>query len=161
MYRAPERVRASTEVQRHIIGECNQALSEIVTDRGRLGGETNPLFAMARELYYYSRFKADYIYLFDLPHWLTRLDAIWGSRNRGMRGPGRQKFEGYRMWFRNELANYVRELLMDERTAERQYLDKKYLGVIVEGHIDGSRNFLMEINTAMTVELIHRVLIDR
>src|SRR5207253_11303140 len=74
MYQAPARVRASTEIQRRIIGECKPALSDIVTDRGRLGTETNSLFAMARELYYYSRFKADYIYLFSLPHWLTRLD---------------------------------------------------------------------------------------
>jgi asparagine synthase (glutamine-hydrolysing) len=159
MYRAPTGVRASNEAQRHIIGDCNPTLSNIMTDRGVVS-ETNSLFSRFVELYYYLIFKADYIYLFDPPPWLTKLDSIYMSINGGRQVLGYQKFEYYRIWFRNELSSYIKEILLDKQTASRQYFDKASLEIMLHKHIKGSRNYLNEINKAMTVELIHRLFID-
>ena len=46
------------------------------------------------------------------------------------------------------------------RTAARPYFDEKTLEMMVETHTKGTKNYLGEINKAMTVELLHRVLID-
>jgi hypothetical protein len=82
------------------------------------------------------------------------------SINGGRQVLGYQKFEYYRIWFRNELSSYIKEILLDKQTASRQYFDKDFLEIMLYKHIKGSRNYLNEINKAMAVELIHRLFID-
>ena len=159
MYKAPESVRASNAAQRSIIGRCNPILSSIMTDRGVVL-ESSSLFSRFIELYYYLIFKADYIYVFDLPHWLAKLDAICTSVNGGRQILGYQKFEYYRIWFRNEFSSYIKEILLDRKTINRSYFNKNYLEMITEKHIKGEGNYLNEINRAMTIELIHRLLVE-
>jgi len=160
MYQAPVGVRASNESQRRIIRECNPGLSAIITDRG-YSENANPLAAKLIEAYYYALFKADYTYLFALPHWMTRLDSMLKAVGLGQRILGEQKFEGYRMWFRDELSSYVKEILLDHRTLSRPYCDKKALEDMVYKHTKGTHNYMNEINKAMSIELMHRMLIDR
>lgn len=160
MYQAPADVRASNESQRRIIRECNPKLSAIITDRG-FSENANPVAAKLIEMYYYALFKADYTYLFALPHWMTRLDSMLKAVGLGQRILGAQKFEGYRMWFRDELSRYAREILLDHRTLSRSYCDKKALEDMVNKHTSGTHNYMNEMNKAMSIELMHRMLIDR
>jgi asparagine synthase (glutamine-hydrolysing) len=159
MYQAPVGIRSSNEVQRRIIAECHATLGTIMTDRGFFSGSYYP-FSKLIELFYFSLFKLDYIYLFALPHWLTKLDSIFSSVSGGKQILGYQKFEYYRIWFRNQLSSYIREILLDKQTASRPYFDKHSIEKIVHGHLKGEKNYLNEINRAITVELIHRQLID-
>src|SRR5215472_18541798 len=160
MYQAPAGVRASNQPQRRIIRECNPNLSAIITDRG-YREQTDPIVSTLLELYYYALFKAEYTYLYALPHWLTKLDSICSRVNRGRLLFGScQKFEYYRIWFREELSDYVKEILLDPQTAKRPYFDMKSLEMMVRAHTNGTRNYMNEINKAMSVELTHRLLID-
>jgi hypothetical protein len=103
----------------------------------------------------------DYIYVAALPHSLTRLDAFCMSLNGGRPLFGSsQKFEFYRIWFRDKLSTYVRDILLDRRTMTRSYFDKKSLERMVRAHVNGTRNYMPEINKAMSLELTHRLLID-
>ena len=160
MYRAPVGLRSSNQPQRGIIRECNPKLSAIISDRG-YGEQTNPLVSRFLELYYYALFKADYTYVYALPHWLARLDTILMSINGGrpLLG-GSQKFEYYRIWYRRELSGYVKEVLLDPKTATRSCFDWKSLEVIVNRHTQGTHNYMNEITKAMSLELTHRLLID-
>jgi asparagine synthase (glutamine-hydrolysing) len=160
MYRAPAGVRSSNWLQRTIIRECNAELSAITSDRG-YGELTNAFVSKMLVLYYYALFKADYVYLYALPHWLTCLDTMWLGMNGGrpLCG-GSQKFEYYRLWYRRELSGYVREILLDRRTLRRPYFDRKFLEMMVLAHIKGTRNYMNEITKAMSLELCHRLLID-
>ena len=74
---------------------------------------------------------------------------------------GRYQFGHYRIWFRNALSDYVQEMLLDNRTANRPYLNKKYLEKIVRRHIKGKGNYVNEINKVLTAELIHRLLLEQ
>jgi asparagine synthase (glutamine-hydrolysing) len=159
IYRAPNGMRASNQPQRRIIRECNQKLSAIMSDRG-YGEQANPIVSKLYELYYYALFKADYTYLFALPHWLTRLDTFCMSINGERQLLGSQKFEYYRIWFRRELSDYVKDVLLDPQTAKRPYFNKKYLEMMVQTHTKGTRNYMSEINKAMSLELTYRLLID-
>lgn len=160
MYRAPVGIRASNQPQRQIIRECNPDLSAITSDRG-YGEQTNPLLSKFLELYYYALFKVDYTYVFALPHWLTKFDSVCMCLNGGRPLFGSsQKFEFYRIWFQRELSDYVKEVLLDPQTAKRPYFDMKCLEMMVQTHTRGTRNYMNEINKAMTLELTHRLLID-
>jgi asparagine synthase (glutamine-hydrolysing) len=160
MYQAPVGVRSSNRPQRRVIRECNPNLSAIISDRG-YSEQKNPIVSRFLELYYYALFKADYTYVYALPHWLTRLDTIWMSINGGrpLVG-GSQKFEYYRIWYREELSGYVKDVLLDPKTSTRPYFDRKFLEMVVKTHTKGTRNYMNEITKAMSLELTHRLLID-
>lgn len=160
MYQAPVGARSSNQPQRRIIRECNPKLSAIISDRG-YGEQTNMLVRKCTELYHYAFFKADYTYVYALPHWLTRLDTMCLAINGGrpLVG-GSQKFEYYRIWYQRELSGYVKEVLLDPKTAARPYFDRKFLETMVRRHTRGTHNYMNEINKAMSLELTHRLLID-
>ena len=160
MYQAPAGMRASNLPQRQIIRECNPQLSAIISDRG-YGEQMNPVVSKFLELYYYVLFKAEYAYVYALPHWLTRLDTRCLSINGGRPLVGAsQKFEYYRIWYSRELSGYIKEVLLDPKTATRPYLDRKVLEMMVRRHTSGTHNYMNEITKAMSLELTHRLLID-
>jgi len=165
LYQAPEDARvskrnASSEIRLRLLEEVgNPSVSKIMTDRGT-AGKSNHLLSKLKQLLCYSLFKTEYIYLFQLPHWLIKLDHIFASLHPERLILGRYQFTHYRIWFCNEISYYVREILLDKRTADRPYLNKRFLKEIVDGHLKGNRNYVNEINKILTAELIHRYLIE-
>ena len=73
---------------------------------------------------------------------------------------GRHKFYHFRVWYRDTLSGYIREMLLDPRTLSRPYLDRKQVERIVQGHLKGGRNYTTAIHKVLTLELIHRLFID-
>lgn len=159
MYQAPAGLRSTNYPQRDIIRRCNPSLSAITSDRG-YGEQTNAIAAKLIELYFYVLFKVDYIYLFATPHWLTRLDTFVMSLNGERQLLGSQKFDYYRIWFRRELADYVRDILLDKRTLSRPHFNGVVLEKMLQAHVNGTHNYMNEINRALSIELTQRVLID-
>lgn len=159
MYRAPDNVRNSKEVSLRLIGDGNPALGRIMTDRG-VGGSSNFLISKITRAYLQLLFKAEYHYILDPPHWLMQFDYMSKLFHLERFFLGRHKIENYRLWFRNELAEYVREVLLDKRTGERFYINTGCLEEIVNGHLKGRYNYGNEINKIMTAELTFRLLID-
>ena len=74
---------------------------------------------------------------------------------------GRHKFYHFRLWYRDALARYVREMLLDPRTLSRPYIEPNRLRSIVESHIGGTRNYTTEIHKVLTLELVHRLFLDQ
>jgi len=64
------------------------------------------------------------------------------------------------VWYRDALSGYVREMLLDERTLSRPYLDRTKVEMIVKGHLKGDRNYTTEIHKVLTLELVHRLFLD-
>ena len=159
MYQAPPNTRDSIEISLRLIANGNPELLKIMTDRGT-AGNSNYLFSKFAQLYYYFLVKWDYVYFWQLPHWAARLDNIFAGLHPERLIAGRHQLGYYRIWFRDELSNYVQEILLDQKTLNRQYLNKEFLGKMVESHIGGNRNYTNEINKTMTVELIHRLLME-
>jgi len=159
MYTAPPGARASNQPQRRIIRERNPRLSAIISDRG-YGEQTNPLVAKLMELYYYALFKTDYTYLSAMPHWATKLDTLCMMLNGGRPLFGSQKFEYYRIWYRREVADWVKQILLDPRTLARPYFDRHTLEMMVHTHTKGTRNYSGEITKALSLEFTHRLLVE-
>jgi hypothetical protein len=55
----------------------------------------------------------------------------------------------------------VSDILLDRRTLERPFLDKRSLRVAVEEHLAGKRSHTSELNKALSLELTMRTLIER
>ena len=73
---------------------------------------------------------------------------------------GYAEFRRYRRWFRDELADYIRCVLLSEKTLSRPYWNRSGLTKAVNDHINGRGNYLREIRKVLQIELVHRVLIE-
>jgi asparagine synthase (glutamine-hydrolysing) len=78
--------------------------------------------------------------------------------NRFFMGLG--DYRHYRIWARDELSDYIQEILLDQSALSRPFWNKKYIERAVSDHIKGRRNRITEIQKALSIELIHRTLIE-
>jgi asparagine synthase (glutamine-hydrolysing) len=153
MYQAEPGLRASRDLQARYVKEKRPKLSDVPTNMGRVR-ENGGLMGKIAYSMYWALFKAEFIYLYATPHWLT-----WLDRKLGKLGPeriiaGRQKFEGYRIWLKTHLADFVRDVLLSPGAYCTAFFDKAWLTKVVMRHTAGTHNYLNEINKLLTVELI-------
>jgi asparagine synthase (glutamine-hydrolysing) len=159
VFRAPESVLGSNDVSLQLIADGNPALGRIRTDRG-LGAGGGRLGAAASRGLRELEFKADYAYDYGMPQWLARIDGPLSRLHVERLFLGRHKFYHFRLWYRDALSGYVREMLLDPRALARPYIDRHTLERVVHGHLKGNRNYTTEIHKVLTLELIHRLFLD-
>jgi asparagine synthase (glutamine-hydrolysing) len=158
MYEAPEGIRAAGQVQGRYIQEHSPELGAIQTNFGAMGNSSQLLIKL-RYAFYWSVFKTEYIYLHATPHWLTRIDRCFEKFRPERFLAGRRKFEGYRIWIKTNLSEFVQQTLLDPNAEYGCFFDKKSVEKMVTRHIAGTHNYQHEINKALTVELIYSSLI--
>ena len=73
---------------------------------------------------------------------------------------GRHKVFHFRVWYRDALAEYVREMLLDRRSLSRPYIDRKGLETVVRGHLKGDRNYTTDIHKLLALELVNRLFLE-
>jgi asparagine synthase (glutamine-hydrolysing) len=157
-FRAPQSVTANNDQRVRLIGDGSAAMQRIRTDRG-FGGQPG-LASWVDRNYQEFTFKAEYAYDYGMPQWLARLDHAFSPLKLERLFLGRHKVYHYRIWYRDGLANYVKEMLLDSRTLSRPYLERKGVEAIVSGHLNGDRNYTTEIHRLLSLELIHRLFLD-
>ncbi len=159
-YQAPADIAVNKELSLRFIADCNPALAEIPTDRG----------VVARPGAYASKFKvfrqeflprAEYVFDYGMPQWLAKVDGWLSPLHLERLFLGRQKFYHFRIWYRNELAEYVKSVLLDPRTLGRPYLNRRHVEDIVTAHVKGRGNHTLEIHKLLTSELIQRQLVEQ
>jgi asparagine synthase (glutamine-hydrolysing) len=139
-----------------LIADGSTALQELRTDRGlggRAGSWTTPV---ARGLLEFT-FRAEYAYDYGMPQWLARVDHALSPLRLERLFLGRHKFCHYRVWYRDELSSYVREILLDAQALSRPYLQRNVVESMVQKHIKGEANYTTEIHRLLTLELQHRL----
>jgi asparagine synthase (glutamine-hydrolysing) len=159
-YQAPFDIGVNKELSFRFIAECNSALATIPTDRGvvsRPGAYANRFKLFCQEFMP----RAEYAYDYGMPQWFTNVDRLLSPFHLERLFLGRQKFYHFRIWYRNELAPYVRDVLLDPRTLARPYLNARYVEDIVTSHVNGRGNYTLEIHKLLTSELIQRQLIEQ
>jgi len=95
-----------------------------------------------------------------MPQWIAQVDHLFAPLHLERIWLGRHKVFHFRVWYRDELANYVREMLFDQRSLSRPYINAKSVRNIVNGHLKGNRNYTTEIHRLLTLELTHRLFLD-
>lgn len=141
-----------------LIADGNGALHEIPTDRG-LGGAGGWATPISRALLEFT-FKAEYAYDYGMPQWMARIDHRLKMLHLERLFLGRHKFCHYRVWYRDSLAKYVREMLLDPLSLSRPYVQRNALEFMVSSHLKGTRNYTTEITRLLTLELQHRLFFD-
>ncbi|MDD1777449.1 MAG: hypothetical protein LUQ65_04710 [Candidatus Helarchaeota archaeon] len=159
VYQAPPESASSFEPSLRLIAEGHPDLARIATDRGRRYRSV-PFVTTAQRLYREFTFKADYAYGYGMPQWLVRLDHRFSLLDLEKAFLGRHKFAHFRVWYRDELSKYVRDILLDPRTLSRPYFNGSRVEAIVKEHTSGQSNYTNEIHWLLTSELIQRQLIE-
>lgn len=160
VFRAPESVFADQEVCLRLISDSDPNLRRIPSDRGPLHGSRRRLAALVSRAFLEFTFKAEYACDYGMPQWAARIDHFLSPFRPERLFLGRHKFYHFRVWYRDALSKYVREVLLDPRTLSRPFLERKRLEAVVEHHLTGRRNYTTEIHTVLTLELLHRLWID-
>lgn len=160
MYQAPENLFLSRAPTLRLIADGNVSLSRIPTDRGLLY-QPIPIITKWRNFYQEFTFKAEYAYDYGMPQWLTAVDNLLSPLHIERVFLGRHKFHHFRVWYRDGLHQYLREVLLDTRTLNRPYFDGKRIEELVNNHIEGNRNYTSEIHRILTSELTQRHLIEQ
>ena len=159
MYRAPATALANNDVTLRLIADGNKKLLDIATDRG-IGGNRGRLWESVSRGLLEFLFKAEYAYDMGMPQWLARFDHAVSPLHLERLFLGRHKPFHFRVWYRDALADAVRDMLLDSRSLSRSYIDRKGLESIVEGHLRGDRNYTNDLHKVLTLELTHRQFID-
>jgi len=156
-YRAPgpDTLAANGKVRARLIREGNPALAKIRTDRGS-GGLNSTLTHMYHEFF----FKAEYAYDMGMPQWMARIDHMFAPLHLERIWLGRHKPFHFRVWYRDHLGAYVREILLDARSLARPYINRAGVERVVNGHLRGDKNHTDEIHRLLALELAHRLFIE-
>jgi asparagine synthase (glutamine-hydrolysing) len=142
-----------------LIADGNRTLARVRTDR-RPSDSQGSLLTPITSAYLEFTFRAEYAYDYGMPQWVARVDHSLAPLRLERLFLGRHKFSHYRVWYRDTLSSYVREMLLDPRTLSRPYLETKGVEAIVNGHLKGDRNYTSEIHRLLTLELLHRLFVD-
>ena len=159
MYKVSLETFTPDETFLRIIAESNVNIAQIRT-KGEFGRNHFPLFSRLSQLFYRSIVFADWYYNWVMPTWLSKIEYTLSPIHAEKLVLGWDQYLFYRLWFRNELSDYVKNILLDKQAKERPYLRKGALEEIVYGHIKKGQNYLNEIRTVLTAELIQRYLIE-
>lgn len=156
VFRAPETALTRDAESLRLIRDGKGELLRISTDRGLAGERGHVLSAADRALLEF-QFKAEYAYDMGMPQWAARIDHAFSNFRLERHFLGRHKVFHFRIWYRDVLAGYVREMLLDSRSLSRPYIERKALDAIVRRHVKGDRNFTNEIHKLLSLEIIHRL----
>ena len=156
-YRAPQRAFSDSDVCLRLIADGDAAMRQIRTDRGL--GKAGLHGLVSRALLEFT-FKAEYAYNHGMPQWLARVDHVLSPLQPERLFLGTHKYTHFRVWYRDSLANYIQGMLLDPRTLERWYINRTTLQRIVAQHVKGVRNYTFDIHKVLTLELLHRSLLD-
>jgi asparagine synthase (glutamine-hydrolysing) len=159
VFRCPKSASMNNDLRLRLIAEGNPALQRIRTDRG-FGGGVGVLRATAARHVLEFTYKAEYAYDYGMPQWLARMDHLFSPFQLERLFLGRHKQHHFRVWYRDVLSAYVREILLDRRSLSRPYIERRGVEDAVRGHIQGNRNYTLEIHKLLTLELLHRLFID-
>jgi asparagine synthase (glutamine-hydrolysing) len=158
-FQAPPSATTSNDLRVRLIGDGNAMLQRIRTDRG-FAGTGGRLSSWVSRNFLEFTFKAEYAYDYGMPQWVARVDHVLSPLHLERLFLGRHKVFHYRLWYRDVLSKYVREMLFDPRTLARPYVDRKGVEAVVRGHLSGRRNYTTEIHRLLSIELLHRLFVD-
>jgi asparagine synthase (glutamine-hydrolysing) len=159
-FQAPESPLVNQMLAHRYIADHNADLGRIPTDRGVVGhsGAPRSKFAVFRQEFMP---RVEYVFDYGMPQWLAKVDRFMAPTHWERLFLGRQKFYHFRVWYRNELSGYLKEVLLDPRTLNRPYLNRGYVENIVNAHVTGRGNHTLELHKLLSSELIQRNLIEQ
>lgn len=150
--------------QVEFIRKENPRLMEIPTNHG-LGGSKNPLISYPTRWVFEFLNIADKLHVreelpFSLTHLVGRLDSLLSPLRVDRLIMGFGDHRRYRVWFRDQLADFLKDTLLSTNAMNRPYWEGSELERIVVQHVQGRGTYLREIRKTLQIEMIHQVLLE-
>lgn len=158
-FRAPSGGAEDMRIQMKLIADGDPRLARLPTDRG-IRFPPIPLLTAVGRAFQQFTFKAEYAFDYGMPQRLVKIDRLLKPLHLERLFLGRHKFVHLRVWYRDELAGHIKDVLLDRRALGRSYLDGRRLERIVLNHVRGLENHTLTINQMLTSEFIHRLFVD-
>ena len=165
LYKAPSRaLDFGSEFQVELIRQANPGLMSIPTNQG-LGGSSSPFISKSIKLLFTLLNTAERVYIrerlpYGMTHWVARVDHLLSPTRAARLITGLGDFRRYRVWFRDQLADFLKETLLNSKTFNRPYWNRGYLEKVVNDHTSGRGSYYREIRKILTIEMMHRVLVE-
>lgn len=159
-YQAPIGQEFSKTPALRFVADENSKLAGIPTDRGLLY-RPRPALTKLEHLFQEFTFRAEYAYDYGMPQWLAPLDRALKPLRPERIFLGRHKFYHFRVWYRDKLSSYLKDVLLDPKTLARPHLAPGRLGRLLDEHLAGTRNHTTALHQALSIELVHRQFIER
>jgi len=157
-YQAPEALRTSPVPAWRLVQANSRLLSRIPTDR-RPSPTSSRVAGIVRRLFSEATFKLDYLNNEGWPSWLSPVEPVFARVASTLKIIGLHKYLHYRSWFRRELAEYLKSVVNDSQTRQCQYWNCDFLRQMANEHINGHKNYIVEIDAMLTLEAVERLLI--
>jgi len=141
-----------------LIADGNPGLRRIRSDRG-IGGPGG-IYGSLTRAYFEFTFRAEYEYDYGMRPSVARIDHLLSPLHLERLFLGRHKYYHFRVWYRDALSKYVREMLLDPLTLSRPYVERATLEGMVNGHLKKGENHTGAIHKILSLELLHRLFID-
>jgi asparagine synthase (glutamine-hydrolysing) len=156
VYRGPA-IRKTPEFSLRLVKDLNPALVGIQTDMGFSGTESK-IVGRPRQAYRYATFKAEWYYNLGMTDWLAAFDRPVLKRFEPL-FLGTHKIDHYRVWFRDYLLTYVRDMLSSSAIATRPYVRRQALEQLTRtDRITG--RYVQDVSRLITLELIHKLFLS-
>jgi asparagine synthase (glutamine-hydrolysing) len=159
VFRAPDSAFIGNEDSLRLIADGKKELLRIPTDRG-LAGERGRFSEAAHRGVLEFLFKAEYAYDMGMPQSVAKIDHTLSAFHLERLFLGRHKVFHFRVWYRDALAEYVRDMMLEPRSLSRPYVERKGVEAVVRGHLKGDRNYTTDIHKLLALELTHRLFLD-
>jgi asparagine synthase (glutamine-hydrolysing) len=159
-YQAPEGCETSAMPALSFVHDKSPRLSAVATDRG-LKARPTPLLTQLQHLFQEFTFRAEYAYDYGMPQWLARVDHAARHLQLERAFLGRHKFYHFRVWYRDALGPFLRDLLLNARAESRPHVQPGSLARLVNQHVAGTHNHTSAIHQAVSIELMYRQFIER
>lgn len=160
VYQAPSRALVGNETMLRLISNNNPVLGNIPNDMGEAPPGFPQVLGLAKLLRKFL-FKIEWYYGSGMPDWMMKVNNAVSLAHPERMFLGWHRYLFYRLWFQSQLSGYVKEILLDKQTNQRPFWKKDYLEKIIARHLSGIGNYTNEINRVLTIELIHRRIIDK
>ncbi len=159
VYRAPIASSPEDDVRLRLIKDGSRVLGCIRSDRG-VGGNGGRISSLLARMFQEFTFKAEYAYDYGMPQSVARIDNLFSAFRFQRLFLGRHKFLHFRVWYRDQLSGYIRQILLDPLSLSRPYIKKEAIESIIASHLKGNRNHTLAIHRLLTMELLHRTFVD-
>lgn len=156
LYQAPIATRTSTDLVLKVLARQPQ-LAAIPTDIGLLGRGPGVVRDL-RRAYRRAIVKAEYLTSHGAPNWMAALSNRVPILQTAFLG--RDKFQHFRLWTRNQLVPLVKEILGPSNRADIEpWFEPRRVATMIDDHVAGRSNYTEELDKIITVALLHQTLL--
>jgi asparagine synthase (glutamine-hydrolysing) len=154
-FQAPPECARSVDPAMAVIARGNPLLASLPSDRGVVHSAPRLLNKLRRGVQE-TLARIEYAYDYGMPQWAARIDSALRSLHLERLLLGFQKFCHFRIWYRDQLRDFVLDVLRDSRTRARSYYNRAAVDALAQRHSKGAGNFTLDLHRILTLEMIER-----